>query len=807
MRKRYSFLVLMILVFVLTSCKVPFFGSQVSVTPTPAATATSLFTPTPSATPLPTATSTPPPLVRVENADKSLDLGDYEQARRDYQDAFNMTSDEQVKAAAMLGMGRALYLLQNYSTAVDTLNRMVQTYPQSEFTAKAYFFLAKCYEEQKKFDLAAEAYTQFLKLRPGVIDAYIEDLRGDAFMSADNPQAAIEAYQASVAAPQLGDPIWTELELGKAYAATGDYANAIQQYLDVYNKSGNDYARAQANLLMGQAYMTLGEPEQAHTRFLDSVNNYPKAYDSYSGLVQLINDGVEVNELNRGLVDYYAQQYGLAIDAFTRYIETTASLDATPYHYRALSYLASQNVDAALNDWNTIIQNYQTDNLWTTAWEEKAYVQWAYLDKYEDAANTLLEYVNQAPQSESAPAELYDAARIFERNNQLDKAAATWEQVMNSYPSAEQSYRALFLSGVTSYRLKDYTKSLTIFQRALVLGNTPTEQAAAYLWIGKSQQGQGDLEAAKKSWSQAVQRDPTDYYSIRANELIQNQAPFTVDGPIDLGYDLAQERPQAEAWLRTTFALPAETDLSGLGDLASDPRVIRGMGFWDLGLYSEARDEYESLREEVKADPAKTYRLMNHMLDLGLYRSAILASRQILDLAHLDDLGTLQAPAYFNHIRFGVYFKDQILEASQAEGFSPIFLLSVLRQESMFESFAQSGAGARGLMQIMPTTGHEIASSMSWPTNYEDDSLYNPLVSIKLGARYLSRQREYFSNDLVATLAAYNGGPGNTMAWKDLAGDDPDLLMETIRADESRAYIQQIYEFFNIYRLLYERGN
>ncbi len=109
-------------------------------------------------------------------------------------------------------------------------------------------------------------------------------------------------------------------------------------------------------------------------------------------------------------------------------------------------------------------------------------------------------------------------------------------------------------------------------------------------------------------------------------------------------------------------------------------------------------------------------------------------------------------------------------------------------------------------MQIMPATGHEIASSLSWPQNYGDDDLFRPEVSIVMGSSYLSRQRDYFSNSLFATLAAYNGGPGNTGYWKNLAGDDPDLLLEVIRSDETRKYITQIYEFFNIYRLLYERG-
>ena len=629
---------------------------------------------------------------------------------------------------------------------------------------------------------------------------------GDDYMAAGNPGAAVTAYQASIEAPQAGDPIWTELKLGKAYAAMGDFSNAIKMYLAIYDKSNNDYVRAQANLLMGQAYLTMGEPEQAHARFLDSVSSFPSSYDTYSGLVQLITDGVVVSELSRGMVDYYAGQYGLAIDAFNRHIDSTGSLDATPFHYRALSHLAKNEPELAIQDWDYIIANYPTDDLWPSAWEEKAYTQWAYLDQYDAGANTLLEYVKQAPESASAPDFLFQAGRILERSGELTQAASTWEQLINQYPSAEQSYRALFLSGVTYFRAKDYTQSLTVFQRALVLANTPDEQAAAYMWVGKSHQAQGSTAEARKAWEQAAQRDPTGYYSIRANELLQGLTPFVISRPIDLGYDLAQERSQAEAWLRTTFSLPEDTDLNGLGDLASDEHIKRGSAFWELGLYSEARDEFELLRAAVQSDPAKTYRLMNYMLDMGLYRSTIYASRQILDLANLDDLGTLQAPAYFNHIRFGIYFKDQILEASQSEDLHPLFLLSVLRQESMFEGFAQSGVGARGLMQIMPATGQEIVSSMNWPQNYEVADLFRPQVSIKLGARYLARQRDYFEDNMFASLAAYNGGPGNTIVWKELAGEDPDLLLEIIRAEETRKYITQIYEFFNIYRLLYERG-
>jgi soluble lytic murein transglycosylase len=739
-------------------------------------------------------------------AEKSLFIGDYEQARRDFQNAQLTTTDSEIEAAAAMGMGRALYLQRNYSTAIETLNTMVVGYPDSPHTAAAYYFLARSYEAQDLYSQAADAYGRYLELRPGTLDAYIQDRRGDAYMAASNFSAAAAAYDAAINAPQQGSTVWTQLKLGKAYAAQNDFSNAIKIYLAVYETSDNDYARAQANLLMGQAYLTMGMPEQAHARFLDSVALFPRVYDTYSGLVQLVNDGVLVDEVSRGVVDYYAGQYGLAIDAFNRYLDSAAEPEPRAYYFRGLSYMAKGEAEAAINDFDFFINNFPTHDLWASAWDEKAYLQWAYLERYQDAANTLLQYIAQVPESPKAAEFMFMAARIQERGNLLAEAAATWEQAMEKYPAGEMSYRGLFLAGITYYRLADYTKSLTVFQRYLVLANNAEEQSAAYLWIGKSHQAAGDPEAAKSAWEQGAQLDPTGYYSERANELLQGREPFTVTQPVDLGYDLDQERQAAETWMRSTFALSADLDLTGLGDLASDARVQRGLAFWELGLYNEARDEFESVRQSVLSDPVSTYRLMNQMLELGLYRSAILASRQVLDLANLDDVGTLKAPAYFNHIRFGAFFKDQVIEAAQAEGLHPLFLFSVLRQESLFEGFAISGAGARGLMQIMPATGQEIASSINWPEGFTEDDLYRPHVSITLGARYLARQRDYFGNSTFAALAAYNGGPGNTIIWNEMSNSDPDLLLEVIRADETRKYIIQIYEFFNIYRILYERG-
>jgi soluble lytic murein transglycosylase len=178
--------------------------------------------------------------------------------------------------------------------------------------------------------------------------------------------------------------------------------------------------------------------------------------------------------------------------------------------------------------------------------------------------------------------------------------------------------------------------------------------------------------------------------------------------------------------------------------------------------------------------------------------------RQVLTLAGMNTLSqTLAAPAYFNYVRFGLYYQDLVVPAAQQAGFDPLFLFSVMRQESLFEGFVRSTAGARGLMQITPDTGKTISDSLDWPPGYTSDDLYRPNVSVSLGTTYLQQQRIRFNGDLFTALAAYNAGPEAAQIWRYLSGPDSDLFLETIRVDETRDYIINIYENYTMYKSLY----
>lgn len=810
MKKRTPIVIALVLVVVASlACNLPGlkFLQTASASPTPPTQTIETLLPTEAPTQtLPPPTPTPQPAARVDQGDRALFLGQNDQAESEYQSAFKQSTDPQIQAAAQLGIARVLLQRGDSERAVASLEQVGTEFADTDAARESNFFLAQAARDNGEYAKAAAFLQSYLAGGKTPVDAYLQNELGDLFMSAGIAGSAAAAYESAQQDSEYANDESLKVQLGRAYAGMQDYSNALRLFLGVYDASSNEYTKAQVNLLAGQAYLSLGMPEQAYARFTDSVNNYPHSYDSYSALVALVEAGIPVNPLNRALVDYFAGQYGVAVDIFKAYIDATPDHDGTAHYYRALALRNTGQIQMELAEWDALIKDHPGDRFWLEGWTEKAYTQWAYQDDYAAGAQTLLSFVQLYPNDPNAADLLFEAGRIQERNGRLTDAAATWEQVFNDYPNSSNSYQALFLAGITQYRLQKYAQAEVLFQRTLVLGSSLSDQSAASLWIGKSQKAQGLADKALQTWRQAARLDPTGYYSERARELAEGTPVFRPPQYYDLAYDLSAERKNAEQWIRTTFNLAAETDLSGPGDLAQDIRMQRGLFFWKLGLLNEALAEFDNLRTSLQTDPVNTYRLTNQLLDLGFYHQAILTSRQVLNLANLDDASTLDAPVFFNHIRFGVYFKDLVLSAAQENNFHPLLLLSVIRQESMFEGYARSSAGARGLMQLIPATGAEVAARMNWPAGYTDSDLYLPAINLRLGARYLANQRDYFDGDLYAALAAYNAGPGNTAIWRELSGGDSDLFLEIIRFGETRTYIRQIAEFMNIYRLLYERA-
>ena len=457
-------------------------------------------TPTVTASPTATPSPTPTPAVRLATADQAFFDGDYINAQLQYQTALSNTNDPPIIAAALWGLGRVEYAAGNNGKALIDLTNLAKSYPGSPNAVQAYFLMGEIYMALERYPEAAQAYTTYLTLRPGVLDSFAQERRGDAYNSAGNFTEAIFAYKTALAAPHMGDDTALQIKIAQAVDSSGDTTTALSIYDSITKASSNADVKAQMDLFSGRINLALGQTVHAYQFFLDAVNNYPSSPDSYSMLVALVNNSVPVDDLSRGKTDYYAGQYGYAMDALQRYISANPQNDGTAPYFHAMSVLKLGNYQQAVDELTAFINNYQDNkNLWQSAWGEKADTQWSDLGDYAAAAQTDLDYAKADPDILFAPQAMLDAGRNYERANSLEQAARTWESIADTYPGSDLVPQALFWAGIARYREVKYDQTLVTFQRDLQLSTAADDQARAYFWIGKTQQILGEGASAQSA--------------------------------------------------------------------------------------------------------------------------------------------------------------------------------------------------------------------------------------------------------------------------------------------------------------------
>jgi len=130
---------------------------------------------------------------------------------------------------------------------------------------------------------------------------------------------------------------------------------------------------------------------------------------------------------------------------------------------------------------------------------------------------------------------------------------------------------------------------------------------------------------------------------------------------------------------------------------------------------------------------------------------------------------------------------------------------ALMRQESKFNPRAKSGAGARGLMQLMPRTAGFVARDRRfYRTRAKRSTLFQPEVSLTLGQKYIQTllEDDKIDGNLFYMTAAWNGGPGNLNKWRrrtDYMGDAL-FFIESIPSRETRNFMERVLANFWIYR-------
>lgn len=155
-------------------------------------------------------------------------------------------------------------------------------------------------------------------------------------------------------------------------------------------------------------------------------------------------------------------------------------------------------------------------------------------------------------------------------------------------------------------------------------------------------------------------------------------------------------------------------------------------------------------------------------------------------------------------IMYPVKYEKEVNQSAISYNLDPYLILAIIQVETGFKKDVVSKKGAIGLMQLMPDTATWIVDHGKFP-DYLLNNLTVPKVNIILGSWYLAYIIEKYEGNTIASIAAYNAGPGNVDKWlKNGIWDGTEQSLEQIPFGETRHYLQRVIYFYNHYQWIYE---
>ncbi len=398
-----------------------------------------------------------------------------------------------------------------------------------------------------------------------------------------------------------------------------------------------------------------------------------------------------------------------------------------------------------------------------------AYERYTYrmrADRYDDAAKLIL-------QVSTSKAALGDPDAWAGRRADLVRILFRMGRAQDAYQIAAQhqlteaegaDYADLeFLAGFVALReLKNPTLAAKHFAHLKSAVGTPISLSRADYWMGRALEAGGDMGGAEAAYTRAAKHQ-TAYYGLLAAERLG----------LSLDTSLINAGEPDAGWKTASFAnssvLAAARALLSAGDLTLAKRFFLQVG--------------ERLNDKEMSD------LGDLALRLGEPHIAVLVGKAAAER------GLILPRVYFPVPDF----VPDGLPISRA------LALAISRRESEFDPKAQSHAGARGLMQLLPATAEMVAKRAG-----EDFSTArltsDPAFNVRMGSAFLATLIKEHGPSIALIAAGYNAGPGRPRQWIERFGDprDPSVdvvdWVETIPFSETRTYVMRVSEGVVIYR-------
>ncbi len=315
-------------------------------------------------------------------------------------------------------------------------------------------------------------------------------------------------------------------------------------------------------------------------------------------------------------------------------------------------------------------------------------------------------------------------------------------------------------------------------------------------WLGHSLEKVSKIDEAIRMYEQIIYDNPLSFYAIMATKRLVSIKPGSVavtfyrdrsapsSSPLsvqvkDLDDDFVSSLIRLRAWAKIDSLRMLKLEQRRLNRHSMPNLIAKQPTASQAGVKSDLH-----LITSKIIQAAENYLAAFRYLYTSLDKKEVIFNRTLLEILY-------PRPYY-----------DQLAKELKSDTLDPIVVLSLIRQESVFNPLARSPVGARGLMQLMPTTARRLRHSV------RDKHLVDPHTNIELGTKYFKGLYRRYEGNLVYVLAAYNAGESRVEKWKDLYFDTDGTIIKNIESIpflETRNYVKLIFRNIFFYKLLMDK--
>ena len=643
-------------------------------------------------------------------------------------------------------------------TALDTIQHDPTTQAHLEFQR------AFCERMLKKPN---RAYDRLRNLDLPALDDYRRFWMARSLEDMDQTHDAIAEYENFLATstnPLLRNP--ASMRLASLYRTAGQPAKALALYEEQLAQN-TDPARV---LYLLAITSQKHDSARAQKWRLELLENHPRSKHARNSLSHLPKKLDARTAYAKAYTYYSHKRYNQAIKSFRNFIrQHSGDQRVAQAHYMlGRAHQSAGHYTKAAQVFRTVHERHGSP---------AALYRIASLsvrkNREDKAIAAYANFAKRYPQHDLADDALWQAAKAAERKSQFARAETLYRRLAEHYPQTDYGDEARWSVGFALYCQEQYSEALAAFERASQQARQPHIIDQSLYWAGKSAAQLGRPEKATSFYRRAAAGFPRSYYSARA-VLLGHKDQVQLKGRS--ADSLRQDVPP--------LAHRAHLERAGLLNQL-------GLRDWSTAEMEQAVRDYTGHKAALKA-------IRDYYEALGYRDQAMRLSMRLFDGQDPEELSRI----------YPTYYWEEIAAAAAEAQIDPYLVLSVIRQESTFNEKAVSRAGARGLMQIMPHTGLNLARRLEVKP-FELRALFDPAVSIRFGSYFLGDQMRQFTTAAGADLgfelglAAYNAGPHNARRWlKTFPSEDPDAFVERIPFKETRLYVKLVLKNYAIYKAL-----